>query len=66
MIDARGRSCPEPVMMLKQAMKQAANEYEIWVDCKVAVENVSRYGSEQGYQVSVTEQPEMTVITLRK
>lgn len=66
MIDARGRSCPEPVMMLKQAMKQASDTYEIWVDCKVAVENVSRYGREQGYQVSVTEQADMTVITLKK
>ncbi|MDD7267938.1 MAG: sulfurtransferase TusA family protein [Lachnospiraceae bacterium] len=66
MIDARGRSCPEPVMMLKQALKSAESSYEVWVDCKAALENVSRYGEEHGYRAAVEEKEDMYVIRLTK
>ena len=54
-LDARGLSCPEPVIMISQAMKSGDSEYEIKVDNRVSKENVTRYAEHQGYSVSVTE-----------
>lgn len=54
-IDARGLSCPEPVILASQAMKSGENAYEIKVDNRVSKENVTRYAEHQGYKVSVTE-----------
>ena len=54
-IDARGLSCPEPVILASQAMKSGDNAYEIIVDNRVARENVTRFAEHQGYPVSVTE-----------
>ena len=53
-LDARGLSCPEPVIMISQAMKSGEAAYEILVDNRVSRENVTRYAEHQGYRVSVT------------
>lgn len=52
-IDARGYSCPEPVIMVKKAMEQQSQEdiYEVMVDNKAAVENITRFAVHQGYHV---------------
>ncbi|MEW6623720.1 MAG: sulfurtransferase TusA family protein [Bacillota bacterium] len=44
-IDARGLSCPEPVILAKNAVDAltAGEEIIIMVDAEVAKENVSRY-----------------------
>ena len=49
MIDARGYSCPEPVMMLRKAMFTKEDSYEILVDNRVSVENLTRYAGHNGY-----------------
>lgn len=54
-LDARGLSCPEPVIMISKAMKSGEAAYEILVDNRVSRENVTRYAEHQGYRVSVTE-----------
>ena len=51
-LDARGLSCPEPVVMISQAMASKADSYRMIVDALAARENVTRY---QGYTVNVTE-----------
>ena len=43
-IDARGRSCPEPVIMAKRALKEN-EEIDVLVDNRASLENVQRYGS---------------------
>lgn len=43
-VDARGLSCPEPVIRAKNAMESGDKEYEILVDNVVAKENVSTSG----------------------
>lgn len=44
LIDARGRSCPEPVMLAKQGLAQAkGTNLTILVDTPVARENVTRF-----------------------
>ena len=54
-LDARGLSCPEPVMMLRKAMASGEPAYQIVVDNPTARENVTRYAVHQGYQVAVEE-----------
>ncbi len=56
MIDARGRSCPEPVVMLKKALASQEKEYTIMVDNAVSCENVTRFAQHSGYTVETTEQ----------
>ena len=65
-IDARGLSCPEPVILLSQAMKSGENAYEITVDNRVSKENVTRYAEHQGYKVSVAEMDGEFTLTIRK
>ena len=54
-LDARGLSCPEPVIMIKKAMASGENAYEIIVDNAVSRENVTRFAEHNGYKVQVTE-----------
>ncbi len=54
-LDARGLSCPEPVMMIRAAMMSKEAAYEIMVDNPTSRENVTRYAKHQGYQVTYTE-----------
>lgn len=55
LLDARGLSCPEPVIMIRKAMGSKADKYEMVVDNTTSKENVTRYAQHQGYQVAVTE-----------
>ena len=54
-IDARGLSCPEPVVLASRAMASGENTYEIIVDNSVSKENVTRFAEHLGYRVDVTE-----------
>lgn len=56
MVDARGLSCPVPVVMVQKAVNaDKPNELEVLVDAMVCVENITRYASSQGYEVTVKE-----------
>ena len=65
-IDARGLSCPEPVILASQAMKSGESAYEIIVDNRVSRENVTRYAEHQGYKVDVAETGGEFTLTIRK
>lgn len=54
-VDARGLSCPEPVVMTRNAMVSKEAAYQVLVDAIAAKENVTRYAMSQGYAVSVSE-----------
>jgi len=54
-LDARGLSCPEPVILIRKAMMTKENEYEMVVDNPTSRENVTRYAQHQGYHVAITE-----------
>lgn len=54
-VDARGRSCPEPVVMTKKALDHYdGQEIVVLVDTNVAKENVSRLAKNLGFTVSLT------------
>ena len=66
MLDARGLSCPEPVVMIRKAMMKKADEYVMVVDNPTAKENVTRYAEHQGYQVAVAENDGEYTLTMTK
>lgn len=52
-VDARGYVCPTPVLMVQKKVKaEAPRELEVLVDDRCAVENVTRFATNQGYEVS--------------
>ncbi|MBQ7887660.1 MAG: sulfurtransferase TusA family protein [Clostridia bacterium] len=55
MLDARGLSCPEPVIMIRKAMMSKESRYEMIVDNPTSKENVMRYAEHQGYRVAIEE-----------
>lgn len=65
-IDACGRSCPEPVLLTKKALSTKESHYEVLVDNRTAVENVSRFAKNSGYGVLVAEEGETYRLTLTK
>ena len=54
-VDARGLSCPEPVVMTRNAMAGKEPAYQVLVDAVAAKENVTRFAMSQGYEVNVSE-----------
>ena len=59
MVDARGFSCPMPVVMTKKEIeKTKAAQLEVMVDNKVSVENVTRFAQNIGYSVEVVKEGE--------
>lgn len=67
-VDARGLSCPQPVLMtLKEIKKMDKGEIVVLVDTDTSKENVSRAAKSQGWQVKhVQEDREGYRITISK
>ena len=56
LIDARGKACPIPVILAKQAISDGADAFTIQVDNTTAVENLKRLAGNQGFTVSLREE----------
>ncbi len=67
-IDARGLSCPQPVLLTMQKIKaQGSGELNILVDNEASRENVSRAASSQGWTVLKSEaQGDCFVVSIKK
>ncbi len=56
-VDARGLSCPQPVLMTLQAIQSAGNDdICIRVDSSTSFENVSRAATGKGWLIANVEQ----------
>ena len=67
MIDARGLSCPTPVVLVQKAVKKSnPNELEVLLDAECSVENVTRYARNQGYTVTAQVEGGETRLILKK
>jgi TusA-related sulfurtransferase len=56
-----------PVILVQKEVKaHAPQTMEVMVDNSCSVENVTRFGSSQGYQVSVKPQGQDFLLTLSK
>jgi selenium metabolism protein YedF len=62
-IDARGKNCPEPVIMTKNAILPDVTELETLVDNSCAMENVSRFMKSKGFIVECTENDGTTTVS---
>ena len=67
MVDARGYSCPMPVIMVQKAVKNGAPDtLEVMVDNQCSLENVTRFATNQGYQVASSQEGEDFKLVLTK
>ena len=66
-VDARGYSCPMPVVMVQQAVKgQSPAALEVLVDNQCSVENVTRFAQSSGYKVAVASEGQDFRLSLSK
>ncbi|MCD8100705.1 MAG: sulfurtransferase TusA family protein [Oscillospiraceae bacterium] len=67
MIDTRGYSCPVPVIMVQKEIKKSSPaELEVLADNRAAVENITRFAANQGYEVSTAADGSDFRLTLSK
>ena len=67
MIDARGLSCPMPVVMVQNEVKKSApDEVKVLVDSMVCVENITRFANTKKYDVEVVKKDDEFELTLKK
>jgi len=66
-IDARGLSCPQPVILTNKKIKEMGKGvFEILVDTDTSRENVSRLAQQTGWDVEVKKTDEDYCLILRK
>lgn len=65
-IDARGMSCPQPVLMTKEALIENPSGVEVIVDNNTAKNNIERYAKNQGYKVKFNTKDDSIFIEIRK
>ncbi len=63
-VDARGLSCPQPVILAKSAISEGKFPIEVWVDTVTSRENVRRMAEHAGCQVKVEAREDEFVLTL--
>lgn len=65
-VDAKGKPCPTPVILAKQAMAQGHAAFTVLVDNPTAVENLKRLAGNQSFEVSVREEGGAFVLDFAK
>ena len=66
-VDARGHSCPIPVVMVRKAVAaEKPAELEVLVDNQCSVENVTRFAENSGYKVAVAPEGQDFRLSLSK
>lgn len=65
-VDARGLSCPQPVLLTKKAVDRGEFPIEVLVETVTSRENVRRMAENWGYKVQVEDLGEEFKLTLTK
>lgn len=65
-IDARGLSCPQPVVLVDRAIVAGNTDLEILVDNEVARENITRLVTRRGLKADVRQEGSDIVIRTAK
>ena len=65
-IDARGLSCPEPVLRAMEQIEKGESEIEVSVDTNISMENVKRNFEKNGYSVTTKEEEDFSIVTGKK
>lgn len=68
LIDARGLSCPQPVLLVKKGIQGSPDceRIQVLVDNTTARDNISRFAANSGYKLEVTVQDDNFLLTLSK
>ena len=65
-VDARGLSCPQPVILARRALQAGDLPVVVLVDTVTARENVTRMAQKAGFQVQVEAEGEEFRLTITK
>lgn len=65
-VDARGLSCPQPIMLVKQAINKGEFPIEVLVDTVTSRENVRRMAEMQGCKIEVHQDAEEFKLVITK
>lgn len=66
-IDARGLSCPQPVINTQKRMKElGSGTIEVMVDTTTSRDNVTRMATKEGWAVETREEGEDILLVLKK
>ena len=67
MIDARGLVCPMPVVLVQKELKKfSPSTLDVLVDNRTAVENITRFAQNRGYQTAEQSEGADFRLTLTK
>jgi selenium metabolism protein YedF len=66
LVDARGKNCPEPVIMTKKAVDQGALDIETLVDNDISASNVTRFFESNGFTVERSSDGKTTSLKARR
>ena len=64
-LDVRGLSCPEPVLRVRQALKNK-DELLVLLDSQIALENVKRMAQNMGLKIALEEKNDEDELSLNK
>ncbi|MBC7264084.1 MAG: sulfurtransferase TusA family protein [Chloroflexi bacterium] len=66
-VDARGLSCPQPVILARKALEAAGKgTVKVRVDSGTSRDNVSRMARGLGWRVEITQEGDEFLLTLSK
>jgi len=66
-VDARGLSCPQPVVLARNKMKDMGKgTFEVLVETGTSRDNISRLAQHEGWDIQVKEEGEEFRLILRK
>jgi tRNA 2-thiouridine synthesizing protein A len=63
-VDARGRSCPEPVVLTRKALEQFPRGVQVILDNATSRDNVKRFAESKGYKTETTMDGEDFVVRI--
>jgi tRNA 2-thiouridine synthesizing protein A len=65
-VDARGLSCPQPVVLTQKAIKEGSTPFNVMVNSEVSKENVLRIVNKFNMKSEVKEEGEDFIITISR
>ena len=64
-IDARGLSCPEPVLLTKKTLDSGERSFVVLVDSEAPKENIKRFCAKQGCDLQANLEDGVWELTVR-
>jgi len=65
-LDARGLSCPQPVMLVNRAIKDGLTGFDVLLSSEVSKENVIRAATKAGFLHEVSKEGQDIKVVFKK